>query len=132
MAGMRGFGKTLTSQVLPAAGGGAAAGVLTKVLGDKVVTMLPANMQPYGETIKSLLPGVVGVYLMQQKSPAMKYAGAGMIGKSIGDVAEQVMPLGDDVLADQAEELDELFEEVEALNDEYEEDDDEDYDDYSM
>lgn len=118
MAGMKGLGKTITTKALPAAGGGAAASVFNKLLGSKIAAMLPESVAPLANAV----PAVIGLYLMGNKSQTMQFAGAGMIGKVTGDLGDAYIPLGDDVLADAAEELDELFDE--DMGDDYNDDED--------
>jgi hypothetical protein len=107
-----------------AGGGGAVAGLVSAVANKFLIPNLPEGMQSYGETIANAAPGVVGVLIMDDKNDMMDFAGAGMIGASINNIAKPIISnaLGDEVLA--ADALDEFFEE--NLSDDDDDDDDDD------
>ena len=115
-----GIGKTATQKGVPAMVGGAVGKLYENYVADKLVDMLPEGAQAYANFLKPLVPGLGGLYLMNQKSTSMQFAGAGMLGQAAGTLVDAgIQALGDDVLADAADELDDIFEN--GMGDEYKE-----------
>lgn len=126
MKGYGNIGKNLGAKALPALGGGALARIFDSYVSKQVVEMLPDSVKPYSTTITGLLPGIAGLFLLDNKNTSIQFVGAGMLGASGYIVAGSALGLGDDVLADAAEELDELFDGM--YDDMYSTDDDDDSD----
>jgi hypothetical protein len=109
---MKNFQKNLTDKALPAAAGGVAAQVVTKI-GSNILDK-QANPDTYLNMLVPAAPAVLAILVMDGKNGAMDYAAAGMIGASAASMAAPIIEqtLGEeDVLAD--EDLEELFEEDE-------------------
>lgn len=102
------FAKNLTDKALPAAVGGAASEVVTKI----ATNVITKNESPdsYLSKLAPAAPAIVSLLIMDGKNGFMDYAAAGMIGASAANMARPMIEqaLGDeDVLAD--DDLEELF-----------------------
>jgi len=103
----------VTGKALPAAGGG----LLSGFLGNKIAEMMKpkageAAKEPgLLDTLAPLVPGAIGVMMMNNKDDAWSYAGAGMVAVSVTDAAgnsetfAEYLGSSDNVLADEVDRL---------------------------
>jgi len=104
---MKSITANVTKRGIPAALGGAAAAAVNAAVDKYAVNDKGESYVP--DWLKPFVPGIVGVAIMGGKE-TMSYAGAGMVGYSIGKASEDKIAgmISGEVLAD--EDLDDLME----------------------